>query len=73
MLPLGSDSSSLVFSVSCLRMLVVSTTGAAPLTVIVSDNDPTCIAMLTVAVNPVPSTIPSRLTVEKPSSANVTV
>ena len=73
MLPLGSDSSSLVFSVSCLRMLVVSTTGAAPLTVIVSDNDPTCIAMFTVAVNPEPRVMPSRFTVENPSSANVTV
>ncbi len=73
MLPLGSASSSLLFSVSCLRMLVVSTTGAAPLTVMVSDSDPTCIAMFTVAVKPVPSSIPSRFTVENPSSANVTV
>ncbi len=72
-MPLGSASSSLLFSVSCLRMLVVSTTGAAPLTVIVSDREPTCIATLTVAVKPVPSTMPSRLMVENPSSANVTV
>ena len=40
-MPLGSASSSLVFSVSCWRMLCVSTTGAAPLTVIVSSSEPT--------------------------------
>jgi hypothetical protein len=34
----------------------------APLTVVVSSSDPTCIVALTLAVNPVGSSIPSRLT-----------
>ena len=59
--------------VSCLRMLVVSTTGAAPLTVMVSSSAPTCMATLTVAVKPVGKVMPSRLTEEKPVSENVTV
>jgi len=54
-------------------MLCVSTTGAAPLTVIVSSREPTCIATFTVAVKPAPSVMPSRLTVEKPVSEKVTV
>ena len=45
----------------------------APLTVMVSSSDPTCIAMFTVAVKPVPSVMPSRLMVEKPVRLNVTV
>ena len=73
MLPLGSDSRSRVFSVSCCRTVWVSTVGAAPLTVIVSSSAPTLMVMLTVAVKPEPSATPSRLTVEKPVSVNVTV
>ena len=44
----------------------MSTTGLAPVTVIVSSSEPICMSPLTVAVNPVVSSTPSRLTVEKP-------
>jgi hypothetical protein len=50
----------------------VSTTGAAPVTVIVSSSAPTCSVALTDAMNPLPSSMPSRFTVENPVSTNVT-
>jgi hypothetical protein len=51
----------------------VSTIGLAPETVIVSSTEPTFMSALTVAVKAVVSSIPSRLTVLKPVSENVTV
>ena len=48
--------------------LWVSTSGADPVTVIVSSTAPTCIATLTVAVNDAGNSIPSRFTVLKPAS-----
>ena len=54
-------------------MLCVSTTGDAPVTVIVSEIAPTLSEMFTAAVNPAPSSMPSRFTLEKPSSEKVTV
>ena len=56
----------------CDRTFCVSTTGLAPLTVIVSSTDPTDSSTFTAAVKPVVNSIPSRLTVEKPGSVNVT-
>jgi hypothetical protein len=50
----------------------VSTTGLAPVTVIVSSSDPTRSSPFTVAVKPVVSSMPSRLTVEKPGRENET-
>ena len=49
----------------------VSTTGDSPETTTVSASAPTAKSALTVAVNPVVSTIPSRLTVVKPANENV--
>jgi hypothetical protein len=53
--------------------LRVSTSGAAPVTVIVSSTAPTCIETLTFAVNAAGNSIPSRLTTLKPGNVNVTV
>ena len=50
-----------------------STIGLSPVTVIVSSTVPTFMSALTFAVNAVVSSIPSRLTVLKPVSVNVTV
>src|SRR5439155_20072506 len=50
----------------------VSTIGAAPDTVTVSCTVPTGNSALTVAVNPTVSSMPSRLTLEKPGSVKVT-
>ena len=55
------------------RTFCTSTTGAAPVTVIVSSMPPTAMAESTLAVNPVVSSIPSRMIVLKPGSENVTV
>ena len=55
-----------------VRTLCVSTTGLAPLTVIVSSTPPTLRSAFTVAVNPVVNSMPSRFTAEKPGSVNVT-
>ena len=71
--PLGRSSSWLVLRVDCCRMLCVSTTGAAPVTVMVSSIAPTVIVTFTDAVNPVGSWMPSRFTVENPGSVKVTV
>ena len=56
-----------------LRALVTSTTGASPLTVIVSGTPPTLRSALTVAMKLPVSSMPSRLTVVNPGSVNVTV
>ena len=56
----------------CRRTLVVSTNGAAPLTVMLSSSDPTGRSALTVAVKPAVSVMPSRLRVLKPVMLNVT-
>ena len=56
----------------CLRTFCVSTTGAAPLTVMLSSIDPTWSSTLTVAVKPDKSAIPSRFRVLKPVRVNVT-
>ncbi len=56
----GSASSSSEESTVCLRTFCVSTSGLAPLTVIVSSIDPTCMSALMVAVNPAVSATPSR-------------
>ena len=56
-----------------VRELVVSTTGASPVTVTVSSRAPTRRSAFTVAVKSPDSSIPSRLTVLKPVSVNVTV
>ena len=55
-------------SVCCCREVCVSTTGLAPVTVTVSARAPTASVTFTVAVNPTPSSMPSRMTVEKPVS-----
>ena len=57
---------------SCLPTFRVSTIGEAPLTVIVSAMSPMRRSVLTVAVNPVGNSMPSRLIVAKPGSVNVT-
>ena len=56
-----------------MRVLVTSTTGVSPVTVTVSDNDPTFISLLTVAINVPVSSMPERMTVLNPVSENVTV
>ena len=71
--PDGSASSTSYFSTCCVRTFCASTTGLAPVTVIVSSTAPTRISALTVGVKPADSSIPSRRTVEKPVSVNVTV
>ena len=50
----------------------MSTVGASPDTVIVSSTPPTRSSALTVAVNDAVSSMPSRFTVLKPGSVNVT-
>jgi len=60
-------------AVVCFRTFCVSTSGAAPLTVMVSSREPTAMSALTVAVTPEVSAIPSRLTTLKPVSVKVTV
>jgi hypothetical protein len=59
--------------VCSVRELEMSTTGASPVTVTVSCTPPTRRSPLTVAMKLPVSSIPSRLTVEKPGSVNVTV
>ena len=65
------DSTSAVTAV-CRRTFCTSTTGAAPVTVIVSSMPPTPIAESMLAVNPVVSSIPSRMMVLNPGRVNVT-
>ena len=56
----------------CRVVLWTSTTGVSPLTVMVSAIEPTRKSALTVATNVPVSSMPSRLTVEKPGSVKVT-
>ena len=60
-------------STVCWSTLWVSTTGLSPDTVMVSSTAPTRSSAFTVAVNPVVSSTPSRLTVLKPGNVKVTV
>ena len=57
----------------CLVVLCTSTSGASPVTVMVSATLPTFRSAFTVAANEPLSSIPSRFTVVKPVSVNVTV
>ena len=57
----------------CRFALCTSTTGLSPVTVIVSSSEPTRRSAFTVAVNDPVSSMPSRFTVLKPASVNVTV
>ena len=57
----------------CRRMLCTSTIGDSPVTVTVSSSAPTFSSASTVAVNVPVSSMPSRRTVLKPVSVNVTV
>ena len=68
----GSVSSRSFDITVCLRTFWVSTSGVAPLTVIVSATAPTWRSAFTVAVKPAVSSMPSRLTVLKPVIVNVT-
>ena len=56
-----------------LRVFWMSTIGVSPVTVTVSSTAPTRMSAFTVAVNDPLSSMPSRLTVLKPGSVNVTV
>ena len=71
-LPVGIVSITSRVITDCWETLCVSTTGDAPLTVIVSATAPTRSSTLIVAVKPVGSSIPSRLTVLNPGRVTVT-
>ena len=58
--------------VCCVRALCTSTIGDSPVTVIVSSSAPTFRSAFTVATKLPDSSMPSRLTVVKPGSENVT-
>jgi len=68
----GSVSRSSVDITVCFRTFCVSTSGVAPLTVIVSSRAPTWRSPFTFAVKPAASSMPSRLKVLNPVSVNVT-
>src|SRR2546423_7217151 len=68
----GSVRMTSLFSTVSRFALWTSTTGVSPVTVIVSASAPTFRSALTVATNDPVSSIPSRLTVLKPGSVNVT-
>ena len=53
--------------------VINATTGVSPVTVIVSSTPPTASSALTVAVKEPASSMPTRRTLEKPGSENVTV
>ena len=59
--------------VVCAFALWTSTVGVSPVTVIVSARAPTFRSALTVATNVPVNSMPSRFTVLKPASENVTV
>ena len=59
-------------STRCWAEFWTSTIGEAPVTVIVSWTAPTFMSTFTVAANDPASSMPSRFTVLKPDSANVT-
>ena len=62
-----------LFIVVCTFALWTSTIGVSPVTVIVSARAPTFRSALIVATNVPLSSMPSRFTVLKPGSVNVTV
>ena len=70
--PVGSVSSCSVVSDCWATVFWTSTSGLAPVTVIVSSIPPTAISASMLAVNPAVSTTPSRMTVEKPGRVKVT-
>ena len=72
LLDVGSASRISRVSTFCDRTLVMSTTGLDPVTVIVSSTPPGRRSALTVAVNPVFSSSPSRRTVLKPVRVKLT-
>ena len=61
-----------LFSTTSRRTLCTSTTCDSPVTVIVSDSAPTRISTFTVNTPAPVSSMPSRFTVLKPFSVNVT-
>ena len=58
--------------ICCCRVLCTSTIGDSPVTVTVSSSAPTLRSAFTVATKFPDSSMPSRLTVVKPGSENVT-
>ena len=70
---IGSVESVSSVTAVCRRTFCTSTTGVAPVTVIVSSMPPTDSAESMFAVTPVDSSIASRMTVVKPGRENVTV
>ena len=68
----GIDAITSLLTVTWRRTLCVSTMGVSPLTVIVSSIAPTFMSALIAAVNEPVSSMPSRLTLLKPVSVNVT-
>ena len=70
--PVGTASSTCRVSTTCCTALCTSTTGDAPVTLIVSSSAPTFISPLMVAVKLVGSSTASRLKVLKPGSEKVT-
>src|ERR1043166_2775527 len=71
-LAVGTVVSTSLLSVVWRRTLWTSTIGVAPVTVIVSSREPTFMSAFTVATNEPVSSMPSRWTVLKPVSVNVT-
>src|SRR5689334_3666015 len=69
---LGMAASTSLLTVCWTFALWTSTIGVSPVTVIVSSSAPTFSSPLTVATNVPESSMPSRLTVLKPGSENVT-
>ena len=61
-----------LLDVCCVLALCTSTIGVSPVTVIVSSSAPTFRSPFTVATKFPDSSMPSRLTVLKPGSVNVT-
>ena len=72
-LPVGTASMMSRVITFCCVTRCVSTTGDSPVTVTVSSRAPTFMSALTGAVNPVVSSMPSRLMMLKPANVNVTV
>ena len=72
-MPAGIALSTSRVTTFCCVTFCTSTTDAWPDTVIVSSSDPTFMSALTDAVNAPVSSMPSRLTVLKPVSVNVTL
>ena len=70
--PVGIKSIASRLRTGVLAAVVTSTTGEAPVTVIVSVSAPTLSSALRVAVNSAGSTRPSRLKVLNPGSVKVT-